>query len=264
MHWRQRITQVVIVILTSLTASAFASQLTHDWQSPDYILKAFQEIALKNEYRQTDERIMKWEKPIRYRYVFYKLPENDVVKQLSETHLKHLAEITQHPIIQSQEAQDSNLNIIFTRDAFYQETINRYTSTDVKNLGTESHCMGTIRHNRNNEILKAMVIIPVDHAMSRGILPACVVEELTQVMGLPNDSDWVAPSIANDQSRLDLLTGLDYILLKLLYDNDIKAGMGAEEATPILKNRIQAFEKEGLIRRAGNQVNRSGVYQLLY
>jgi hypothetical protein len=50
------------------------------------------------------------------------------------------------------------------------------------------------KHNKQSELISVLVIIPVDHAMSHGLLPACVIEELTQAMGLPNDSDWVIPS----------------------------------------------------------------------
>ncbi len=44
----------------------------------------------------------------------------------------------------------------------------------------------------------------------------------------PNDSDWVSLSMANDKSVLDLLTGLDYLLLKILYDNRLHAGMSVK------------------------------------
>jgi hypothetical protein len=84
------------------------------------------------------------------------------------------------------------------------------------------------KHNKQSELISVLVIIPVDHAMSYGLLSACIIEELTQAMGLPNDSDWVIPSIANDKSVLDLLTGLDYLLLKILYDNRLHAGMSAK------------------------------------
>ena len=59
---------------------------------------------------------------------------------------------------------------------------------------------------------------------------ACVVEELTQVLGLPNDSDAVKPSIFNDQSRYFELTDHDRRMLKVLYDPRITPGMPRNEA----------------------------------
>ncbi len=141
--------------------------------------------------------------------------------------------------------------------------IDTFAPSDVKNLSRESHCMGTYHLNKQHEIVHAAIIIPVDHAMSRGLLPACIVEEITQVMGLPNDSDWVNPSIANDKSRIDLLTGLDYIMLKLLYSPDVKAGMNQNDIQPIVRRELQFYQRNGLIRKAGHLVNKAGLYPLL-
>ena len=59
---------------------------------------------------------------------------------------------------------------------------------------------------------------------------AYVVEELTQVLGLPNDSDTVKPSIFNDQSRYFELTDLNRRMLKMLCDPRITPGMQRKEA----------------------------------
>ena len=48
-------------------------------------------------------------------------------------------------------------------------------------------------------------------------------------MGLPNDSTDVYPSIFNDHSFNNFLTGLDYLLLQLLYSDVLKSGMTGEE-----------------------------------
>ncbi len=249
--------------LFSTTLMVSASSLTNDWQSPAYIQKAFSEIALKNEYRKTDGRVIKWQKPIYFEYQYYFLPKNDLVTRMTDAHLDQLKEITNHKIQSSDPTHPANFKIIFTKDRYYQMAIDTFAPSDVKNLSRESHCMGTYHLNKQHEIVHAAIIIPVDHAMSRGLLPACIVEEATQVMGLPNDSDWVNPSIANDKSRIDLLTGLDYMLLKLLYSPEIKAGMNQNDIQPIIHRELQFYQRNGLIRRAGHLVNKSGLYPLL-
>lgn len=253
----------LVITLTSITAATWANSLTNDWQSPAYIEKAFSEIALKNEYRQTDGRVIKWQQPIYYQYQYYFLPKNDLVTRLTDAHLAQLKNITKHPIQNSNTVHPANFKIIFTKDRYYQMAIDTFAPSDVKNLSRESHCMGTYHLNKQHEIVHAAIIIPVDHAMSRGLLPACIVEEITQVMGLPNDSDWVNPSIANDKSRIDLLTGLDYIMLKLLYSPDLKAGMNQNDIQPIVRRELQFYQRNGLIRKAGHLVNKAGLYPLL-
>jgi hypothetical protein len=123
--------------------------------------------------------------------------------------------------------------------------------------------MGTYRTNLNNEIVAANVVIPIDHALSNGLLPACIVEETTQVLGLPNDSDWINPSIANDKSLYDLLTGLDYIMLKILYDSRLKPGMPLKLSRPIIRKIIRELEQKGEIEKASRYIRRSELNRIL-
>jgi len=233
-----------------------------DWQTPQYILKAFQEIALKNEYKKSNKRIVKWQQPIRYRFDYQKLKRNQLVETLFKTHLKHLADITGlniQPAINS----DANLIIYLTTDKTYADVIHRFTRSTVKNIAKHSNCMGNYKTNKQNEITQAEVVLPVDHDYSRGLLVACVVEETTQVLGLPNDASWVNPSIANDDSKIELLTGLDYIFLKLLYDSKIKAGMSQLQSQRILKKEITKLINSGVVQNAAKTVNSKGLYQLV-
>lgn len=228
------------------------------WQNPNYIQKAFNEIALKNEYKKTSQRILKWQSPIRYGFHYHQIPKNNLVEELFETHLKHLAQITHLPL--NKTAQSNNLKIHLTSDKNYGNVIQKFTQTSVKDIERDSHCMGSFKTNRNNEIISAEIVLPLDHVFSRGLLVSCIVEESTQVMGLPNDSDWVHPSIANDASKVELLTGLDYIFLKILYDTNLKAGMSKTQSQPIIRQVIQKMDRDGVIKRAHIQVNQSGLY----
>lgn len=143
--------------------------------------------------------------------------------------------------------KNPNFRILLTRKEHYKSAIHLYTNTKIKNLDTQTNCLLHLKHNKQSELISVLVIIPVDHAMSYGLLPACVIEELTQAMGLPNDSDWVIPSIANDKSVLNLLTGLDYLLLKILYDNRLHAGMGAKISSPLVDKTLIDFENQDMI-----------------
>ena len=243
---------------------ANASKL-QSWQNRAYIQKAFNEIALKNEYRQTDLRILKWQNPINYRFYYHSMPTNPIVEGVFKAHLEHLRQITNHPIKQvfSKSLQKPNLNIHFTRDAQYGKVIREVTDTTVQNIERESNCMGSFKRNGRNEIIEATIVIPTDHVYSRGLLVACVVEETTQVMGLPNDSDWVNPSVANDASKIELLTGLDYLFLKILYSKELKAGMPYKVNQHIIQQILNRLQKTGEIESAPKKVNQSGLYPLL-
>lgn len=64
---------------------------------------------------------------------------------------------------------------------------------------------------------------------------SCIHEELSQGMGLANDSPDARPSIFNDDEEFALLTRHDAMLLKMLYDKRLTPGMTAEAATPIVQ-----------------------------
>ncbi|MCP4821777.1 MAG: DUF2927 domain-containing protein [Shimia sp.] len=74
---------------------------------------------------------------------------------------------------------------------------------------------------------------------------SCLHEEIAQGLGLPNDDPKARPSIFNDDDEFALLTTHDEMLLNMLYDNRLNAGMTVDEARPIIY--ILAREQTGRI-----------------
>ena len=254
----------ILTVLLPSTLLAAKEQIA-PWQNPAYIQKAFNEIALKNEYKKTNMAVLKWKHPIRYQYIYHEMPKNPLVESVYEAHLEHLHQITGHPFhhLATNSKIKPNLTIHFTRDESYGRVIKEHTKSKVKNIERESNCMGSFSRNRKNEITSAVIIIPTDHVYSRGLLVACVVEETTQIMGLPNDSDWVNPSIANDASKIELLTGLDYLFLKILYDKRLSIGMPFKQNQEVIKTVVRELQRAGEIKAAARKVNQLGLYPLL-
>ena len=63
---------------------------------------------------------------------------------------------------------------------------------------------------------------------------SCFHEEIAQAMGLPNDSPRARPSIFNDDEEFALLTDQDEMMLRMLYSPELRPGMTATEARPIV------------------------------
>lgn len=72
---------------------------------------------------------------------------------------------------------------------------------------------------------------------------SCIHEEVSQGLGLLNDSPRARPSIFNDDDEFAYLTSHDEKLLQILYDKRLRTGMSAEEARPLV--RIIAREVMG-------------------
>lgn len=62
----------------------------------------------------------------------------------------------------------------------------------------------------------------------------CYHEELSQALGLVNDSPRARPSIFNDNEEFAYLTRQDELMLRMLYDRRLRPGMTLREARPIV------------------------------
>ncbi|MEI8613134.1 DUF2927 domain-containing protein [Shewanella sp. PP-He15 brown] len=233
-----------------------------DWKNLTYITQAFSEIALKNEYDVAKHKVRKWRIPVRV-FVEHQVGDRALHIQLVQMHLAHLAEITGHDIQLVDTLLDANLHLVFTRQSQWESEVTRLMGPSSAKNVHGSVCMAKFALNAKSEIERAWVIIPVDQAQMHGKLVACVVEEITQVLGLPNDSEKVFPSIFNDKTPQDLLTGLDFILLKLLYNPSIRAGMTAAEVKAPLQILLEQWQRDGTLTHADKTVRQGQLYPLL-
>lgn len=196
-------------------------------------------------------------------FIEHQVGDRALHTQLVQMQLTHLAEITGHDMQLVDTLADANLHLVFTRQSLWASEVTRLMGVNsVQNIHG-SVCMGKFALNSKSEIERAWVIIPVDQAQMHGKLVACVVEEITQVLGLPNDSEKVFPSIFNDKTPQDLLTGLDLILLKLLYNSSIRAGMTAAEIESPVQHLLKQWQGDGTIANADKIVRQGQLYPLL-
>ncbi|MDE0110785.1 MAG: DUF2927 domain-containing protein [Albidovulum sp.] len=92
----------------------------------------------------------------------------------------------------------------------------------------------TLYDRRKGEIQNAVVLIKAEHPPLMKL--ACIHEEMSQALGLVNDSKMARPSIFNDDEEFALLTVHDELMLKILYDSRLERGMTADDARPIVKS----------------------------
>ncbi len=65
---------------------------------------------------------------------------------------------------------------------------------------------------------------------------SCIHEEITQGLGLANDSPSARPSIFNDDEEFALLTKQDELMLRILYNPALTPGMTEDQARPIVES----------------------------
>lgn len=257
-------TATVILGLFSVffTTSGFAYSSQQTWLEPDFVARAFIDVALRNEYSSGQKPLVKWQKPLRV-WVKHDVGDQDLHDQLTNAHLRHLSAITGLSIKRVSSRKEANIVWIYTNDAKWEKDIEREMGKSSLKHVRDAICKAGYRIGSSSAIDSASIVIPVDRARMHGKLIACVVEEITQTLGLPNDSDSAFPSIFNDNTPEDLLSPLDVVLLKLLYEPELKVGMTEREVTPIIKRLLKRYQQDGTLNKAVSVAKSGELFQLI-
>ena len=218
-------------------ASAVHAESEARWKTPDGLVDAFVELVLKSGYSTRANPVRKWTAPIRYAIV-HRVGDEQLHARLVEAHLMHLSQITGLAIEPAAAPEQANYLVVLTReDQLEADTLAHMgADTDGRREGfyRDSMCLASFRAGPGGAIRRAVAMIPVDRARGKGDLIGCVAEELTHMMGLANDTAMPLPTIFHHGTVRSFITGLDFLLLKMLYDPRVKPGMKEAELRPIL------------------------------
>jgi len=247
------------LLVTLLTTAVPAAT----WHDSEYIKQSFYEVSLGSEYGDhRNELLRKWQQPLRV-YVEHQVGDQALHDELLAAHIAHLVAITKLDIKIVASKEHANIHYYFTNQQKIKPLVNRTLGAKASEHLFSSVCIASVKTDRDNHITLAHIFIPVDLARFHGKLVACIVEEITQTLGLVRDSDLVFPSIFNDRSKNDLLSGLDEILLRLLSDDRVKAGMSKAQLEPVLSKILKQYHREGLIKSADKRVLQGALYKML-
>lgn len=203
----------------------------------EQLVHNFDTIVFHNEYSsRVDAGLRKWAVPVRI-YLDIRAGDPKPIHDTVADHVAHLARITGHDIALTDDPGAANTTVVFEREAFLDGVKSDYfpPNFDLRALVKEGLCIGQYQSNKKYEITKAVVVIPIDLVMPKGKLKVCVIEELTDIMGFPNDSDDVFPSIFNDRAPHVDLSAQDILLVQLLYDPRLRAGMPRQQALDLVR-----------------------------
>jgi hypothetical protein len=233
----------VIRILLVLAALAMPASAQPAPEGPDLrmsderVIEDFITIALGREDPADQARtghLIRWTRPIR---VAGMGPRPDMWGRTLEWHMRRLARITRHPIELRPDGEVDLLAIFvprLTAEAVgaHAEIYRRVFSDEIRfeaqmariaSGALNAVCFTTVRVARDFSIAQAIAFIPLDRGAQ--VVRQCIIEELAQAMGLPNDNDDVDPSIFNDRSPYIELTEKDILFLRMLYHPAMRLGM---------------------------------------
>jgi hypothetical protein len=219
-------------------ASAESADREAGWKTPDGLVNAFVELALKSGYSTRANPVRKWTTPIRY-VIVHRVGDEQLHTRLVETHLAHLSQITGLSIEPAATPDTANYTVVLTHEDLLSADTQRHMGADTDGrreaFFRDSMCLASFHAGPKGAIVRAVAMIPVDRARGKGSLVGCVVEELTHMLGLSNDTEKPLPTMFHHRTIRSFLTGLDYLLLKMLYDPRVKPGMKEAELRPVLQ-----------------------------
>ena len=228
------------------------------------LARNFVRIALFNEYRDdsdfqrpqaTVSKLRRWGGPIRMSVEFgdtVPLAQRDADLVSVTSYAARLSRNTGVPVTITNE--NPNFHVLFLGEddrRAYGDTlralipnISDATVRTFVNLPREQLCVviGTFAAGQST-YTKAVAMIRAEHPNL--MRSACIHEELAQGMGLANDSPGARPSIFNDDEEFALLTQHDELLLRMLYDPRLQAGMDPAVAAPIARQIAREYLATG-------------------
>jgi Protein of unknown function (DUF2927) len=216
--------------------------------------ETFMRIALKDEYRrsqggfvheETDSELRRWEVPIRFGLRFGpSVPADTQATDRARiaSFVARLASITGRPMSVDDRAPNFFVYIVSedereTMGPLVRAALPGLSPTEVAGI-TEmpksTYCVVyALADGSTGGYTRAFAVIRAEHPDLLRL--SCFHEELTQGLGLPNDSPKARPSIFNDDEEFALLTDQDEQLLRILYSPELRPGMKAAEARPIVE-----------------------------
>lgn len=213
------------------------------------LLRNFMSIALRAEAADDVDldggiAISKWENPIRYRLSGAQTRDRVQIAAFAQ----HLSLLTGLEIREAREVERHNMDIRFVPP--HQRGAEMQALLATQWLGPQVARLATGWRDRERDRCFALTtrdprsgVTGTAHVFIKDELPliwreTCIIEEMTQSLGLLNDDPRAAPSIFNDDGVYLALTSHDEMLLRILYDRRIRSGMRRQMVFPMVERII--------------------------
>jgi len=215
----------------------------------DDLIAQFERVVFADEYDESRalDRVAKWAGPVRVAARGARAREFEAVLT---AHLARLGALTGLPMALLDRPDGSENLAVHFAPWDEVEALARPWSPEpdwLRVIVDEAGCLFVFRPDEGGTIREAIVLVKAEERADR--IAACLLEELTQALGLPNDSNRLRPSVFNDWDRLVELPLGDRILVRALYDSRLAPGTPRAEAMalvgPIIRDLVERVRRAG-------------------
>ena len=164
--------------------------------------------------------VAKWQEPIRFAIQGRPDPRHlDFLRRHAAT-LSGLIGLSIEP---AKPGETANITIAFVpRAQMSKIQIGGVAQELIQRLAGPGGCYFVSWQKPPGRIIGAVIVANTDRDIAE--INHCLLEELTQSLGLPNDTDVLRPSIFSDRDKLTDLSRSDTIIVRTLYNPRLKAG----------------------------------------
>jgi len=112
----------------------------------------------------------------------------------------------------------------------------------LRKLASQGGCYFLIWHDDTAGLIEKTVIV-ANSDRTNVRMAHCLLEEMTQSLGFPNDVDLPVPSIFSNNAQIVELTRADQILIKTLYNPALRPAMKRTDAVKLARTIIRELDR---------------------
>jgi len=236
--------RTILFIILSIALGIIVYKLADfkDYELSEYdkeFVNYFNEVALKSEFEDHSNRIIKWTEPMN----LYILKEGEFNRQISiikNTIIKINNLIKGEFKIQLVDNYIDSNAVIFLME---KDEVESLVPKIFEGIEEELAGLALIEYDLDNyEIKHAKIFIDVNEPLQTQ--ESTILEELTQSIGLMNDSEKYSNSIFYQNKALDSINTVEYSkmdieIIKMLYHPKMKPGLNIKKAEKVIKQILK-------------------------
>ena len=203
-----------------------AVNINIDDPAPDDLSERFAVLAFRNELGE-EIPLTRFEAPVR---VYAQGPRYGVSDTVAD-----LAAATGHDIRQVWSGDEANIIVTVAPWPVIRRELDTLPNSGIfADPGSRFTCAALPYHSGQSEIFLSLVFIDAD--LGEAHIRRCMIQEVAQSLGLPNDIDDPDGTIFSSYSLRHSLSASDYAMLETLYDERLRPGMTRREAMPVVRD----------------------------
>mgnify|MGYP000052294698 CR=1 FL=1 len=205
------------------------AQATDPGPTVEDLLQQFDVIIFGEEagHDERSDKIIRWEQSLRIRVVGEATALNNKILRRHANTLQGLTNRSIRFVTGTDEPE--NVRVVFVAAMEMANLPGVPVDQKMLNLlAAPRGCYFLSFPDQHGEIGRSIIVVNAERDTESTY--HCLLEELIQSMGIPNDSDLIRPSVFSDKDKLTKITRSDEVLIRTLYDPRMRTGMDKTEA----------------------------------